>query len=233
MNLARALALLICLSSPALAGTGTVTGKDAAGTTRTFDIITDGSGNYVWMHGVCDGTAAAQCAAVKAASTAAAQTDPALVERNPDLGTVADSAYTGSGSSTAIAALKGIYASVASPLPGSATTTNNTAKITTGLTFQTLLSSGTRKSLTIQNNQVTGTDVCYFLFGSNINSQVTPGTTTTLTNLTINAVTIAAGNVALVLNPGQSYTRYYPLVPSDTIYATCTTTGDTVYVDNQ
>ena len=226
-------AALLCLSSPAFAGSTTVTGKDAGGLTRTFDVITDGSGNYVWMHGVCDGSAAAQCAAVKAASTAAAQTDPALVARNPDLGTIGDSAYTGSGNATAIAALKGIFSGIASPLPNSLTTTNHARTITTGLTFQTILSSGTRKSLTIQNNQISGTDVCYVIFGTNIDSQMVPGTTTTSTNFTIDANTVAAGAAAYILNPGQPATRFYPIVPSDTIYGTCSTTGDSIYVDAQ
>src|SRR5882672_2127288 len=72
-------ALALWMSVPAFAGAGTVTGKDAAGTTHTWDVITDGGGNFVWMQGICDGVAAAQCAAVKAASTAAVATDPAMV----------------------------------------------------------------------------------------------------------------------------------------------------------
>lgn len=233
MTFIRVLAAFLALSSPALAGSSTVTGKDAGGVTRTFDIITDGSGNYVWEHGVCDGTAAAQCAAVKAASTAAAQTDPALVERNPDLGTIADSAYAGSGNSTAIAALKGIYGFVSAPVSNSTTTTNKSALITTGLTFQTLITSGTRKSLEIQNNQISGTDVCYLLFGGDIDSQITPGTTTTSSNFTIGGNTIAAGAAAMIMNPGQIYAWRYPYVPSDAFYATCSTTGDSMYVDSQ
>jgi hypothetical protein len=72
-------ALCGLFSTDAFAGAGTVTGKDASGATHTWDVITDGSGNFVWMNGICDGTAAAQCAAVKAASTAAGATDPAMV----------------------------------------------------------------------------------------------------------------------------------------------------------
>src|SRR5882672_7741247 len=64
-------ALALWMSVPAFAGAGTVTGKDAAGTTHTWDVITDGGGNFVWMQGICDGVALAKCAAVKAASTAA------------------------------------------------------------------------------------------------------------------------------------------------------------------
>lgn len=72
--------LLVCLiASPAWAGSGTITVLDSGGTTRTFDVITDASSHFVSMMGVCDGSAAAQCAAVKAASTAAVAGDPALV----------------------------------------------------------------------------------------------------------------------------------------------------------
>jgi len=85
-------ALAALFSQPVLAGSGTVTGKDAAGTTHTWDVITDGSGNFVWMQGICDGVAAAQCAAVKAASTAPAATDPSMVvtlSQNAGLGAAA------------------------------------------------------------------------------------------------------------------------------------------------
>jgi len=83
-SVAVGLALSWLMSGWAFAGTSTITTKDASGTTKTFDVITDGSGNFGAMIGVCDGTALAQCAAVKAASTAAVATDPSLVVRiNP------------------------------------------------------------------------------------------------------------------------------------------------------
>lgn len=128
----------------------------------------------------------------------------------------------------------GMYASTAL----NAQTTGRSVTITTGLTYQQVLATisapSLRQSLTIQNNQISGTDVCYLLFGdANIKSQVTPGTTTTSTNLTINAATVAAGGASLILNPGQTYTRFYPLVPNDAFYVTCSTTGDSVYVDTQ
>ena len=117
LRIGLAIAVVAASISAALAGAGTITVKDGGGVSRTFDIITDGSGNFVGMFGVCDGAAAAQCAAVKAASTAAAQTDPALVVRNPDLGTIGDAAWT-SGNGTVVgllkAAVNGINAGVAS-----------------------------------------------------------------------------------------------------------------------
>lgn len=115
-----------------------------------------------------------------------------------------------------------------------ATTTNFAVTITTGLTYQQLLPAGqNRRSLTIQNNQISGTDICYITFGQNITGQVTAGVSNTSTNFTINGNTVPAGGASLILNPGQSYTRFYPYIPSDVIYVTCSTTGDSVYVDIQ
>ena len=114
---------------------------------------------------------------------------------------------------------------------GALTTTNGSIKIATGLTYQTLLAAAaTRNSLTIQNNQASGTDICYVIVGTN---QITSASTTTSTNITIAGNTVTAAQASIVLSPGQAYTRYYPFVPSDTIYVTCTTTADSVYVDTQ
>jgi hypothetical protein len=115
------------------------------------------------------------------------------------------------------------------------TTVNGAITITTGLTYQTLLpalATGTsRRSITIQNNNAS--DSCYLIFGSNIASQVTSGTTTTSTNLTIGGNTITAQKASILLQAGIPYQRYYPYVPSDALFVTCTTTGDSVYVDTQ
>lgn len=78
-NFLRIFALSWLLSAPAYAGSGTISVLDGGGVSRTYDVITDGSGNFVGKFGVCDQAAAAQCGAVKAASTAAGATDPALV----------------------------------------------------------------------------------------------------------------------------------------------------------
>lgn len=98
-------------------------------------------------------------------------------------------------------------------------TVNNAVVIATGNTFQTVLAaipigSAARRSLTIQNS-ATGTsttDSCWLYLG-----------------LLANA-TRATG---IILAPGQSYTRFFPFVPSDAVNVTCTSTGDTVYVDSQ
>jgi len=67
-----------------------------------------------------------------------------------------------------------------------------------------------RRSLTIQNNNIS--DNCWLFIGAN--ASATKGT-------------------SILLTPGQSYTRYYPYIPSDNISATCATTNDTLYIDTQ
>ena len=62
--LLAACALALVPLAGALAGSGTITTKDAAGTTRTFVVTTDGSGNFVSQTVICDQSAAASCAAV-------------------------------------------------------------------------------------------------------------------------------------------------------------------------
>lgn len=94
-----------------------------------------------------------------------------------------------------------------------AATTNGSIVIATGNTFQTALAAITntnqRRSLTIQNNNVT--DSCWLFIGG---GSATKGT-------------------SILLASGASYTRYYPYVPNDAIQATCATTADTLYVDTQ
>jgi hypothetical protein len=67
------------VQSTAFAGSGTITVLDSANSIHTYDVITDSGGRYISMFGVCDGTAAAQCAAVKPPNTAAVAGDPSLV----------------------------------------------------------------------------------------------------------------------------------------------------------
>jgi hypothetical protein len=94
-----------------------------------------------------------------------------------------------------------------------AQTTNGSVAITTGNTFQTVLTAVTqnnqRRSLTIQNNNAS--DSCWLFIGA---GSATKGT-------------------SILLTAAQPYIRYYPYVPSDAIQATCTTTSDTLYVDTQ
>lgn len=71
--------LVLAANEPLNAGETQIVIKDGNSTNRNYDVITDGSGNYVGMLGLCDGAAAAQCAAVKAGSAAAGASDPAVV----------------------------------------------------------------------------------------------------------------------------------------------------------
>lgn len=94
-----------------------------------------------------------------------------------------------------------------------AATTNSSAVITTGNTFQTVLAAvatgNIRRSITIVNNNAT--DSCWIYLGS--------GTATKATSI--------------LLIAGGSYYRYWPLVPSDAVQATCATSNDTLYIDTQ
>lgn len=116
--------------------------------------------------------------------------------------------------------------------PAPVPSANNSAKITTGNTLQTIVAAGSRRSITMQNNQTT-TDNCFIIFGANITTQVTPGTTTLSSTVTINGTSMTVQQAAILLTPGLPYQRYYPFVPSDAIYGTCATAGDSIYVDIQ
>lgn len=106
--------------------------------------------------------------------------------------------------------------SLAEP-PKTGPTNKRSAIIATGNTFQTIMSAmgdnESRNSLTIQNNNTTSTDNCWIVVGGALGS-ATKGT-------------------AILLTPGQAYTRYYPFVPSDAIHATCVTSTNTIYADTQ
>jgi hypothetical protein len=63
--------------------------------------------------------------AIKGTSTPAAQTDAAIVSRSADIGTITDTPYAGSGNTTVVGALKGVYSAVTSPIPGGSNTIGN------------------------------------------------------------------------------------------------------------
>lgn len=118
MKTLRSLILVASLSwlfsLPAFAGSGTITVLDASSVSHTYDVVTDASSHFIGMGTVCDGTAAAQCAAVKAASTAAAATDPALVvaiSPNNTVGATVASGGVASGAIASGAVASGAYAS--------------------------------------------------------------------------------------------------------------------------
>ena len=102
-------------------------------------------------------------------------------------------------------------------------TINRSVTITTGSTFQTVLTAlaapptVTRRSLTIQNNNTT--DNCWLTFGKIGTSLITTGN--------------AAKGSSILLLAGGSLTRYWPYVQSDEIEATCASNSDTIYIDTQ
>jgi hypothetical protein len=113
----------------------------------------------------------------------------------------------------AIAALALLCSSAAIAQSVPAVTTNGSVVITTGNAYQTALAAGTRRSLTIQNNNPS--DSCWLQFGTGV----------------------TAGNAtkarSILLPSGQAFTRYFPFVPNDEIEATCATAADTLYIDTQ
>ena len=105
-----------------------------------------------------------------------------------------------------------LFAGVAHAQTSSQPTTNSSLTITTGNTFQSVMTaSDIRRSITIQNNNTNG-DSCWVFLGA-------PGSATTAKSI--------------LLGPGGSYQRYYPYIPREQISATCTTTNDTIYADQQ
>ena len=128
---------------------------------------------------------------------------------------------------------------------------NNSKAIALGLTYQTLLSSvqgatpnsgasgaaglsqtTQRQSLEIENNNVSGTDTCYIIIGSTFTLPATVTTSSTVTS-TLSGATLTAAQASITLAVNGSYTRYWPYVPPDQIIGTCTTTGDSIYIDVQ
>ena len=132
-------------ASAAFAGASTVTVLDSTGTTKTFDVVTDGSGHYVAFGTVCDGTAAAQCAAVKAASTSALTTDPALVvqmsPQSPMFGTAGTA-------SAEVLSVQGIASGTNLPVSQATASSLNATVVGTG-TFatQSVVTQGTASNL--------------------------------------------------------------------------------------
>lgn len=110
---------LAIVSVIAIAGSGTITVLDSTGTTRTYSIITDGSGNFVGRTGICDQSAAANCAAVTAGNQLATSPLNPAVQLVQGSGTFAISgAVTGSGTFTtspAAGTLAGPSVQVTSP----------------------------------------------------------------------------------------------------------------------
>lgn len=113
------------------------------------------------------------------------------------------------------------------------TTVPAPVKIGAGLTFQQLLpaSSGSRQSITIENNNA-NTDNCLMLIVGKGSPWLVGDTTTT--SRTVNGVSMTAAQAAITLAPvSGSYSRYYGYIPQEQILGTCASTGDSLYVDTQ
>lgn len=113
--------------------------------------------------------------------------------------------------------------------PGIAPTINNSAKITTGLTYQTVLPLGQYKSIIIESNNTNAqSDTCYVEGSGKI-----PAGNTTSTNVTTPNGTMTSAQASATLGYNGSYTRTWPLIPPGPFVVTCTTTGDSVYIEVQ
>ena len=124
------LALLFALL-PALAwaGSGTVTVLDSGGTTRTYDVVTDGLGHYVSTFVVCDQSAAAYCASVDSSHNLGVVVGEALPAGTNNIGgaEIIDSGGTNK-LGVNISGQAAIQAPPSLPLPsGAATAANQTA----------------------------------------------------------------------------------------------------------
>jgi hypothetical protein len=109
-----------------------------------------------------------------------------------------------------------------------AVTTNGSQAIATGNTYQLLLAAGTRRGLTIENNN-TGSDDCWI----EVSGLVAVGATTATSVTPPGLSAITAVKASIRLSPGGQWSRYFPYIPSGAIVGTCTITGDSIYVDTQ
>jgi hypothetical protein len=132
---------------------------------------------------------------------------------------------------------QGIISPGTSSIPTNVVTTNGSVTITTGLTYQQILSTPANDlslgSLFFQNNQISGTDTCWIIIDVTVGNQIVAGTTTTSTLVTVGGNMVTAGSVSIILVPGQLFLRTYPILPGDAVFATCATTGDTLFVATQ
>jgi hypothetical protein len=111
-----------------------------------------------------------------------------------------------------------------SPLP----TLNRSVSITTGGTFQQIVPAGVGiNSVVIQNNNTT-TDNCWI----ELTGIVIAGNTLSTTISSLGGIT--AAKATILLQPGVSYSRFTGHMPSVTgLVGTCTSSGDSLYVDTQ
>lgn len=125
-------------------------------------------------------------------------------------------------------------------VPTDGVAVNHSLTITTGNTYQTVVASAItstntpsaaqsqRRSITIQNNN-TNTDNCFVE-----DTGLVAAANTTSTNVTTtDANTITSAQASILLAPGGSYQRYWPLIPNSAIVATCAGNGDSLFITVQ
>lgn len=152
------------LLSGGLAQAGTTTIGVTVGSGLNYQVITNGGGAYVGIAAIADGTAAANIAAVKAASTAAGTTDPALVvaiSPNNSVAITAASLPLPTGASTA-AGLTTINTTLGSPFQAGGSIGNTTFASTQSGTWTVNpttaanwgVGTSTQNSATVANGQL-------------------------------------------------------------------------------
>jgi hypothetical protein len=147
-------------------GTWTIQPGNTANTTPWLVTVNQGSNSQV----------------VKAASTAAAQTDPAAVVRNSDLGTISDTAWSGSGNGTSIAIEKAIEANTAAAVPAGTNLIGNVGQVyPAGSTAITASATGTTAATTatLAANASLHTWICGFSIRANATAAATGNATVT------------------------------------------------------
>src|SRR6516225_1950238 len=129
-----------------------------------------------------------------------------------------------------IALLLCLVSTYANAQSSPAQTFNRSVSITTGSTFQQLVPSGIAiNSVTIQNNNTTTTENCWI----DVSGLVAAGNTLGTTVTSLNGSTTAA-KASILLTSSSSYSRFTGhLLSSQGITGTCTSSGDSIYVDTQ
>ncbi len=159
----------------------------------------------------CD-PSSGNCAAVKAASTAAAQTDKALVTRNPDLGTISDAAWS-VGDGTVIAILKAVANNAGASIPAGSNligATSPAAATTGGASMSHLLSAASTNSTSVKGSAgtlyaisaINTTATVYYLKFYDKASAPTCNSDTVLMTLPVPSSTSGAG---LILAPAVGF----------------------------
>jgi len=123
-------------------------------------------------------------------------------------------------------ALFALLASLPAQAQSALSQDNDSISVATGLTYQLIAPADNgRLMVEIQNNN-TSTDNCWI----NVDGIVVATNTTSTSVNNSKGVVVTAAKASVLLQPGQAYTRYFPHVPLGPIVATCTNSGDSLYV---